>query len=137
LALMTVSAYRLACMFLNVLTVIAHWEEVFDAFGDMRNARGTSTCSSWRRSPTARSALARSFGRREQSQPLIVECTKYERPHSRTYHNGGPVEVEPDINVTPRDDGWVVVARFDAIPNGHRSPDRRYLPSDDQLLCAA
>lgn len=62
--------------------------------------------------------MARSFGRRKQSQPLIVECTKYERPHSRTYHNGGPVEVEPDINVTPRDDGWVVVARFDAIPNG-------------------
>ena len=36
---MTVSAYRLACMFLNVLTVIAHWQEVFDAFGDMRNER--------------------------------------------------------------------------------------------------
>ena len=26
-------------MFLNVLTVIAHWQEVFDAFGDMRNER--------------------------------------------------------------------------------------------------
>ena len=28
-------------MFLNVLTVIAHWEEVFDAFGDAAAAAHT------------------------------------------------------------------------------------------------
>jgi hypothetical protein len=54
----------------------------------------------------------------KQSKSLIVECTKYDRPHGWAYHNGGPVEVNLDISLDPRGQGSLLVSRFDAHPRG-------------------
>jgi hypothetical protein len=54
----------------------------------------------------------------KQSGLLIVECTKFDRPRSWTYRNGGPVSVDLDATVSPAGAGSRVVTRFDAHPHG-------------------
>jgi hypothetical protein len=49
---------------------------------------------------------------------VICECTKFDRPRAWSYHNGGPIEVDLDISVAPRDGGSLLVSRFDAKPHG-------------------
>ena len=54
----------------------------------------------------------------KQSKLIDVECTAYDRPNSWTYLNGGPVEVELTIRLTPEGDGTRLDATFDATPKG-------------------
>lgn len=54
----------------------------------------------------------------KQSTQLDVECTAYDRPHTWTYVNGGPVAVILTIRLSPEGDGTRLEATFDATPKG-------------------
>jgi uncharacterized protein YndB with AHSA1/START domain len=54
----------------------------------------------------------------KSSAPLVVECVKYDRPHSWAYHNGGPVTVDLEIGLTEHAEGTTLVSTFNARPNG-------------------
>ena len=54
----------------------------------------------------------------KQSGLLDVECTRYERPRTWTYVNGGPVAVELTITVEPRHGGTRLTSHGEWRPNG-------------------
>ena len=53
-----------------------------------------------------------------RSRHIICECTRFDRPNSWTYVNGGPVEVTLKITLTPDGSGTRLVSSFDARPKG-------------------
>ena len=54
----------------------------------------------------------------KQSEPVIVECTRFDRPRSWTWVNGGALAVDIDITLTPQGAGTLLVSRFHARPHG-------------------
>jgi uncharacterized protein YndB with AHSA1/START domain len=54
----------------------------------------------------------------KQSKVIDVECTAYNRPHTWTYLNGGPVVVVLTIRLSPEGQGTRLEATFDATPKG-------------------
>ena len=54
----------------------------------------------------------------KSSAPLVVECVKFDRPHSWAYHNGGPVTVDLEIGLTEHPEGTMLVSTFHAQPDG-------------------
>ena len=54
----------------------------------------------------------------KQSKVIDVECTSYNRPHTWTYLNGGPVVVVLTIHLSPEGQGTRLEATFDATPKG-------------------
>ena len=104
----------------NQVDIAKPTDHVFDFTVDLRNelkwnpdvesmekitdgpvAVGTRFRAKWRTSP-----------------PILTECTAYERPRRFTYLNGGPIEVELTISLTPSASGTLLRSRFDARPHG-------------------
>src|SRR5258708_26534452 len=48
------------------------------------------------------------------SPPVTTECTHFERPSSFSFHNGGSIEVDLTISLTPTAGGIMLRSRFDA-----------------------
>ncbi len=54
----------------------------------------------------------------KQSEPLVVECVRFERPNRLTLDNGGSIEARVDVTLTPRGNGTHFVSSFRARPHG-------------------
>lgn len=54
----------------------------------------------------------------KQSEPLVVECVRFDRPNRLTLENGGSIEAHVDISLTPNGTGTHFVSRFRARPHG-------------------
>jgi hypothetical protein len=95
-------------------------EQVFDFMSDLRSERswnpalesiemitdgpvgvGTRYKAKWNRSPE-----------------VIVECTRYDRPHGWTNINSGPLEIESVFTLTPTRSGTNVTNQFTVRPHG-------------------
>lgn len=95
-------------------------EEVFDALVDLRNELvwNPDVVSMEKITDGPIGVGTRFRAKWKQSKTVIVECTKYDRPRTWGYHNGGQVEVDFSVVITPRGEGSLVVGRFDARPRG-------------------
>jgi hypothetical protein len=54
----------------------------------------------------------------KQSEPVVVECVRFDRPNGLTLDNGGSIEARVDISLTPQGAGTHFVSRFRARPHG-------------------
>ncbi len=54
----------------------------------------------------------------KQSEPLVVECVRYERPSHLVLDNGGSIEARVDVTIAPEGTGTHFVSRFRARPHG-------------------
>ncbi len=54
----------------------------------------------------------------KQSEPLLVECVRFDRPTRLTLDNGGSIEARVDVSLTPQGTGTRFVSRFRARPHG-------------------
>ena len=105
----------------NTVVIRCSPEETFDYLSDLRNELewnpdmasvekltdgpvgvGTRYRAKWRSAPTS----------------LVVETTAYDRPHSWSAHNGGPVEVTLTARLVPVAEGTRLETDFDAMPHG-------------------
>jgi hypothetical protein len=95
-------------------------EEVFDFGVDMRNElKWNPDVELMEKITEGAIALGAKFRAKWKQSPIVIcECTKFDRPRAWSYHNGGPIEVDLDISVAPRDGGSLLVSRFDAKPHG-------------------
>jgi hypothetical protein len=95
-------------------------EEVFDFAVDLRNELD------W--NPKVQSMVkitdgpigvgTKMSGKWTKSKQIELECTRFDRPFSWTWVNGGPVSVTLTINLAEDDGGTRLDATFDAHPNG-------------------
>ncbi|MEY2468509.1 MAG: hypothetical protein QOF21_1207, partial [Actinomycetota bacterium] len=95
-------------------------EEVFDYCVDLRNELkwnpGVEAMEKVTDGPVGLGT--RYLAKWKQSKLINVECTAYDRPHTWTYLNGGPVEVALTIRLSPEGNGTRLDASFDATPRG-------------------
>ena len=95
-------------------------EEVFDYLVDLRNELqwnpDTEQMEKLTEGPV--NVGTKYLAKWKQSKEIEVECTRFERPNSWQYINGGPVSVVLDITVEPQGTGSLLVSHFDAHPNG-------------------
>ena len=54
----------------------------------------------------------------KQSENVIVECTRFDRPRAFTAENGGALGVTVAVKLEPRGSGTLLVSRFTARPHG-------------------
>ena len=54
----------------------------------------------------------------KQSEPVTVECTRFDRPTALTLQNGGSLETKVEISVSPQGTGSLFTSRFTARPHG-------------------
>jgi uncharacterized protein YndB with AHSA1/START domain len=54
----------------------------------------------------------------KQSEQVVVECVRFDRPNRLTLENGGSLETQVDVSLTPRSTGTHFVSRFRARPHG-------------------
>jgi uncharacterized protein YndB with AHSA1/START domain len=101
-------------------TIARPIEEVFDFAVDLRNEL------QW--NPKVESMVkltdgpvgvgTRMSGKWTKSKQIELECTRFDRPHSWTWVNGGPVSVTLSITLTEVAEGTRLDSSFDARPNG-------------------
>jgi hypothetical protein len=54
----------------------------------------------------------------KQSEVVVVECLRFDRPKGLTLENGGSLEARIDVSLTPVGTGTHFVSRFRARPHG-------------------
>lgn len=104
----------------NTVEIARPVEEVFDFAADLRNElRWNPDVESMEMIGTGPIGLGTRFRAKwHTSPPIVTECTLYERPARFSYHNGGPVEVDLTISLTPTPTGTLLKSRFDARAHG-------------------
>lgn len=95
--------------------------QVFDYCVDMRNELAWNpNAQSIEKTTSGPLGVGTKFlAKWKQSKFIPVECTAFDRPHSWTYHNGGPLEVLFQGRVEPRGKSTSTLhVRFEATPHG-------------------
>src|SRR5262249_48107297 len=54
----------------------------------------------------------------KQSEDVVVECTRFDRPSAFTAHNGGALEVTVAATLRPEGTGTRITSRFTPRPHG-------------------
>jgi hypothetical protein len=103
----------------NSVEIARSSEDVFDYLVDLRNELEWNPDAQSMEKITGPIGLGTKFlAKWKQSKLVEVECVKFDRPNSWGYHNGGPLEVDFGVTVTPTPGGSLLSARFDARPRG-------------------
>jgi hypothetical protein len=95
-------------------------EEAFDYLVDLRNElEWNPRVEKMEKVTDGPIAVGTTYRAKWKSSPWVdVECVRYERPLSWSYHNGGPIEVTFTARLEPTPAGARLHADFDATPHG-------------------
>ena len=95
-------------------------EEVFDYASDMRHElEWNPDVQSMAKVTDGPIGVGTRFAAKwKQSEPVVVECTRFDRPRSWTWVNGGSLSATIEVRVEPRGAGTLFASRFTARPHG-------------------
>jgi hypothetical protein len=95
-------------------------EEVFDYAADMRHElEWNPDVESMSKITDGPIGVGTKFRAKwKQSDTVVVECVRFDRPNRLTLQNGGSMEAQVDVSLTLRGTGTHFASRFRARPHG-------------------
>jgi uncharacterized protein YndB with AHSA1/START domain len=95
-------------------------DEVFDYLSDLRaELEWNPRCEVMEKLTEGPVGLGTRYRAKWKSSPYVeVETVAFDRPHSWTAHNGGPIEVTFSCRVEPVPEGTLLRAEFEPTPHG-------------------
>ena len=104
----------------NSVEIARPIEDVFDFTSDMRNElKWNPDVESMEKITQGPVGLGTRYKAKwHTSPPVTTECTHFDRPSRFSYHNGGSIEVDLIISLTPTAGGTMLRSRFNAKAHG-------------------